>query len=123
MVRLRLQDPSLTGELVMFLRRCQCSVRDLGSATVGVGLGHPLDLDAALRRVQSGLCARCGESIADALFRLGSAHCHDCRESPRLNGQSEIDALRDDWTRMEVEAYLMVWRSLHPDAHVELLAA
>ncbi|TMK92300.1 MAG: hypothetical protein E6G42_07775 [Actinobacteria bacterium] len=122
MVQLRLHDPSLTTELVTFLRRCQCSVRDLGPATVGVGLGHPIDPDAAVQRLQSGLCYRCGNLIADSLFRLGSSRCHDCRESPGLDTRPDIDALREDWTRMEVESYLRVWRSLHPDAYVELVA-
>jgi len=122
-VRLRLHDPSQTSELISFLRRCQCDVRDLGPATVGVGLGHPVDPDAAVQRLQSGLCCRCGDLIADSLFRLGSSRCHDCRESPRSDTRPDIEALRDDWTRMEVESYLRVWRSLHPGAEVDLLVA
>ena len=30
--------------------------------------------------------------------------------------------VRDEWARMEVEAYLKVWRALHPDCSVELVA-
>ena len=36
-VRLRLGDPMLAPELVVFLRRCQCEVDHLGPATLGVG--------------------------------------------------------------------------------------
>jgi|SRR4051812_44473277 hypothetical protein len=122
MVRLRLQDPSSTPELVSFLRRCQCQVRDLGAATLGVGVGHDVDPDAAVRRLQSGLCCRCGKEIADSLFRLGSSRCHDCRDSTGVDRRSDTEALREDWTQMEVEAYLKVWQALHPDVGVELVA-
>jgi hypothetical protein len=27
----------------------------------------------------------------------------------------------DEWTRMEVEAYVKVWQALHPEGHVELV--
>ena len=120
MVRLRLQDPSVTLELVAFLRRCQCNVQHLGPTTVGVGLGHPIDLEAAVQRVQTGLCYSCGELIEDALFRLGSGRCHDCRESN--GGHRNGEGARERWTRMEVESYLRIWRAQHPGAYVELVA-
>jgi hypothetical protein len=122
MVRLRLHDPSFTPELVSFLRRCECQVRDLGPAIVGVGVGHAVDPEAAVRRLRSGVCCRCGSVIADALFRLGSAHCHDCRESSHVDSRVDTQRLHEEWTRMEVEAYLRVWRVLHPGAEVELVA-
>jgi hypothetical protein len=118
MVRLQLDDPSLTPELVAFLRRCQCEVMHLGPTSVSVGLGHPVDPDAAVQRLQDGRCYRCGEQIERVLFRLGSPRCHDCRESSGPGG----DTARDSWTRMEVESYLRVWESLHPGARVELVA-
>jgi hypothetical protein len=120
MVRLRVHDPSTTLELVAFLRRCQCNVQHLGPTTVGVGLGHAVDLEAAVRRVQTGLCYSCGELIEEALFRLGSARCHDCRESSGEHRHRE--GAQERWTRMEVEAYLRIWRAQNPDAHVELVA-
>ncbi len=119
MVRLRLQDPSVTLDLVAFLRRCQCNVEHLGPTTVGVGLGHPVDLEAAVQRVQTGLCYSCGELIEDALFRLGSGRCHDCRESSGAHRNGE--GAQERWTRMEVESYLRIWRAQNPDAHVELV--
>jgi hypothetical protein len=121
MVRLRLHDPSFTDELVSFLRRCQCQVRDLGRATVAVGVGHDVDTDAVVRRLSSGLCCRCSGAIEQALFRLGSPHCHDCREGSSLSRRGEAE-IRDEWTRMEVESYLRVWRALHPGAAVDLVA-
>ena len=121
MVRLRLHDPTFTDELVSFLRRCQCQVRDLGRDTVAVGVGHDVDTEAVVRRLSSGLCCRCGDEIEQALFRLGSPHCHDCREGSGLSRRAEAE-IRDEWTRMEVESYLRVWRALHPGAVVDLVA-
>jgi hypothetical protein len=121
MLQLRLHDPSFTPELVSFLRRCQCQVRDLGPAIVGVGVRHAVDPEAAVRPLRSGICCRCGSLIADALLRLGSLHCHDCRESSHLNGGTDTQRLHDEWARMEIEAYLRVWRVLHPGAEVELV--
>jgi hypothetical protein len=118
MVRLRVHDPSRTAELVTFLRRCQCEVQHLGPSTVGVGLGHPVDPDALARRVQEGRCYVCGEAIEEVLFRLGSPRCHDCRESTGNHG----DTINESWTRIEVEAFLRIWRLRNPDALVELVA-
>ena len=122
MVRLRLHDPSFTDELVSFLRRCQCQVRDVGPATVAVGVGHDVDPEAAVQRVSSGLCCTCGDVIEEALFRLGSCRCHDCREGSAGFARRPESEVRDEWTRMEVESYLRVWRVLHPGAAVELVA-
>jgi hypothetical protein len=30
--------------------------------------------------------------------------------------------VRDEWARMEVEAYVKVWQALHPAGRVELVA-
>jgi hypothetical protein len=122
MVRLRLSDDSLTTELVGFLRRCECEVEHLGPATVAVGLRHPLDLDAAVRQLHAGRCYSCGEEIESVLFRLGSGCCHDCREETRAEQAPNPARVREDWTRMEVEAYLRVWRALHPEGRIELVA-
>ena len=119
MVRLRLDDPSVALELVAFLRRCQCNVEHLGPTTVGVGLGHPVDVEAAVQRLQTGLCYDCGDVIEEALFRLGSGRCHDCRTG---SGHRHPDSPRERWTRMEVESYLKIWRAQHPDSRVELVA-
>jgi hypothetical protein len=94
----RLEDPMLASELLTFLRRCQCEVEASGPATLEVGLRHAIDPVAArlhLRAVPT--------PATDAL---------DLDEGP----------VRDEWARMEVEAYLKVWRALHPDCGVELVA-
>jgi hypothetical protein len=83
----------LAPELVVFLRRCQCEVDHLGPATLGVGLKHAIDLETAAQQL-------------------------------KLHGAtSGVTApVRDQWARMEVEAYLKVWRALNPECSVELVA-
>lgn len=82
----------LAPELVVFLRRCQCEVDHLGPATLGVGLKHAIDLETA-------------------------AQLH------REAGSNGLTApVRDEWARMEVEAYLRVWCALHPECSVEVVA-
>jgi len=90
-VRLRLDDPMLAPELVVFLRRCQCDVDHLGPATLRVGLKHAIDLETAAQQLH------------------GST-----------NGVTA--PVREEWARMEVEAYLKVWCALHPECSVELVA-
>lgn len=93
MVRLRLDDPMLAPELVAFLRRCECTVDHLGPATLGVGLKHAIDLETAEQRLH------------------------------REAGSNGLTVpVRDEWARMEVEAYLRVWCALHPECSVELVA-
>jgi hypothetical protein len=121
MVRLRLSDDSLTTELVGFLRRCACQVESLGPATVGVSLEHPLDVDAAVRQLHARRCYRCGSPIEATLYRLGSAACQDCRDSSR-GAPPDPATVREEWTRMEIEAYLKVWQALHPEGRIDLVA-
>ena len=121
MVRVRLADDSLTDDLIEFLRRCECDVEYVGPAMLSVAILRPLDVEAAVRQLQARRCYRCGSPIEATLFRLGSASCHDCRESA-YDDEPPAARIRDDWTRMEIEAYLKVWLALHPDGGLELVA-
>jgi hypothetical protein len=123
MMELRLNDPLLASELVTFLRRCDCDVQHLGPSTLGVGLRHPIDVQTALQQLRAGRCYLCAEEIEPALAGLGSPLCLDCRQGS--NGRAaelEEGPVRDEWARMEVEAYLKVWCALHPECNVELVA-
>jgi hypothetical protein len=119
MVRLRLTNSSFVSELGTFLRRCECDVEQLGPRMLGVGVRHEIDVEVA-RQLGALRCYRC-EEIAGSVFP-GSPRCVDCR-----HGLTEFDAaearspIRDEWTRMEVEAYVKVWQALHPEGHVELI--
>jgi hypothetical protein len=123
MVRLRIDDPMLAPELLAFLRRCECDVEHRGPTTLEVDLRHSLDIEMAMRQLRAGRCYRCAGEIEPFIKRLGSPLCIDCRQS--LNGHAaELDEapIREEWTRMEVEAYVKVWCALHPDCSVELVA-
>jgi hypothetical protein len=119
MVQLRLNDTALASELGTFLRRCECVVEQLGPNTLGVAVRHGIDVDAAVRHLRAGRCYRCGDEIEPAVFGLGSPLCLDCRE-----GSDDVadGLIRDEWARMEVEAYVKVWQALHPAGRVELIA-
>ena len=123
MVRLRLTDATLAAELATFLRRCECDVDQLGPTTLGVAVRHKIAEEAALRQLRAGRCYRCGDEIESMLFRLGSPLCLDCRQGLKDVGATSVDGpAREEWTRMEVAAYLRVWQALHPDGGVELVA-
>jgi len=119
MVRLRLKDPAVTSELEAYLRRCECFVNQVGPRVLAVGIVNDVDAGAAVRHLRAGRCVRCEAPIEELVFRLGSPLCLDCRADPH---RDENTSVRDAWTRMEVEAYLQVWRALHPDSAVELVA-
>jgi hypothetical protein len=119
MVQLQLNDPAATLELEAFLRRCECFVNQVGPLLLAVGIAHDVDATAAVRHLRGGCCVRCGASIEECVFRLGSPLCLECRADPFRDQDTSV---RDAWTRMEVEAYVQVWRALHPDSAVELVA-
>jgi hypothetical protein len=119
MVQLQLNDPAATLELEAFLRRCECFVNQVGPRLLTVGIAHDVDVTAAVRHLRAGSCIRCEAPIEELVFRLGSPLCLECRDDPR---RDEDTSVRDAWTRMEVEAYVHVWRALHPDSAVELVA-
>ena len=121
MVRVRLADDSLTEDLIGFLRRCECEVNVLGPAFVSVAIRRPVDVEAAVRQLQARRCFRCGGEIELTLFRLGSPSCHDCRETVR-DETPPAARIHEEWSRMEIEAYLKVWLALHPDGDAELVA-
>jgi hypothetical protein len=119
MVQLRLNDTALASELGRFLRRCECEVEHLGPTTLGVGVRHGIDIEAAVRELRAGRCYRCGGEIEATVFGLGSPQCLDCRHGSNNVAEGSI---RDEWTKMEVEAYVKVWQALHPAERVELVA-
>jgi hypothetical protein len=119
MVQLRLSDPAVTSDLEAFLLRCECFVNQVGPRLLTVGIAHDVDVTAAVRHLRAGSCIRCDAPIEELVFRLGSPLCLECRDDPR---RDEDTSVRDAWTRMEVEAYVQVWRALHPDSAVELVA-
>jgi hypothetical protein len=118
MVQLQLNDTALASELGMFLRRCECVVEHLGPSTLGVAVRHGIDVDAAVRHFRAGRCQHRGDEIESTVFGHGSPLCLDCRHG----SDDDADGLiRDEWARMEVEAYVKVWQALHPAGRVKLI--
>ena len=111
-MRIRLDNPGFVSELTDFLRRCECQVVQVGPKLLNVELRAATNEQVALRRAQAGFCTSCGGRIERVLANLGSPKCHDCRDG--LGGDH-------DWARMEIGAFLRVWKLRHPEAHAQLL--
>lgn len=123
-MRIRLSEPSLTDELIEFLRRCDCAVTPLGNGLLNVDLRLALSYQAAMELVQAGRCYGCGTEIEPVLRDLGSTLCHDCRDGENGNADGPVHAnaaLRARWARMEVDAYLKVWGAMHAGSVLELI--
>lgn len=122
-MRIHISHPTHVADLIEFLRRCQCSVEQIGKRTVSVALDPPVTLAAALSLVREGVCYACAGAIESPLVRLGSPLCLDCRSSE--GGRSfELDAgdmRRLQWARMEVDSYLRVWQARHKGVRALLL--
>ena len=71
MARLRLQHSSSGLGLLAFLRRRRGKHRLDGALRIVP--------ESAVERLETGLCYLCGDLIEQALYRLGSPRCHDCR--------------------------------------------
>jgi hypothetical protein len=78
------------------------------------------ELVVFLRRCQCDV-----DHLGPATLGVGLKHAIDLETAAQhLRGAtSGVTApVRDQWARMEVEAYLKVWRALHPECSVELVA-
>jgi hypothetical protein len=125
-LRIRLVDPSRVGELLEFLRRRSCVVEQVDAVTLDVWpppLLHEGNNGDELLALEDGQvsCAACGDPVEEALSRLGSPRCHDCRAESLLghplgaamNGDAHH---RHQRARLEVQAYLRAWRAEHDGA-------
>jgi hypothetical protein len=121
-LRIRLVDPMRVGELLEFLRRRSCVAEQVDAVTIDVWPPpllheHGRNGDGALALEDGQVsCAACGEAVEEALSRLGSPRCHDCR-GESLQGQPLGASLngnghhRRERARLEVHAYLRQWRA------------
>ena len=114
---------SLAHDLLDFLRRCGCEVEQACPDIIDVRLEPIVSVDAVLSFVRDRRCYACGEEVAEVLAKLGSALCHDCRDRAVASGRAPERVVRSLWARMEIDAYLRVWRAQHPDVEVALLDA
>ncbi len=122
-MKVRLANSALLGDLIEYLRRCECLVERDGSETLRVDLNGAVSFEAAMSRVRSGLCYRCGAEVESVLWKLGSPLCLDCRES--RSGQSPQEpafTAQQEWRRMQLRAYLKVWQARHPGVEAQLIS-
>jgi len=120
-VRVRVAESTLVRDLLDFLRRCGCKVEQSSPDVLDVQLEPDVSLEAALSLVRDRRCYGCGGQIPEVLAKLGSPLCHDCRDHSGGSGRASKRALGALWARMEVDAYLRVWRAQHPGAGVAVL--
>ena len=121
-MRIDVSDAALVEDLLEFLRRCSCTSEQTGPTSLQVALDPAVSVGAALSLVRAGVCYACAGTIEPPLARLGSALCLECRESEGArHGESRADhPARQQWARMEIEAYLRVWQAHHPEAQATL---
>lgn len=108
-------------DLLDFLRRCGCEVEQSSPDVLDVRLEPNVSVEAALSLVRDRRCYGCGGHVSEVLANLGSPLCHDCRDGAGTSGRASKRALGDIWARMEVDAYLRVWRAQHPGTGVAVL--
>jgi hypothetical protein len=119
-VRVRVAESTLVRDLLDFLRRCGCEVEQSSPDVLDVQLQPEVSVEAVLSLVRDRLCYGCGGRIPDVLAKLGSSLCHDCRDRA-ASGRAPERSLGALWARMEVDAYLRIWRAQHPDTAVSVL--
>ena len=110
-MRVRLDVPNDLGEIVGFLRSCDCRVRHISKEVLDVGFEHETEIQRSLDLVAAGRCYGCAAVVPEPLAQLGSPLCQDCRDNGRGEG---LDRLR-------IEAYLRIWNALHPAARASIL--
>lgn len=121
-MRIDVSDRALVEDLLEFLRRCSCTAERTGPTSLQVALDPSVSVGAALNLVRAGVCYACAGTIERPLARLGSALCLECRDSEgaRHDGTRADQTARQQWARMEIEAYLRVWQAKHSEARVTL---
>jgi hypothetical protein len=108
-LRIRLLDPTGLAELLAYLRERGCIAEQVDQVAVDVWPAPLLH-----EREGDGLCAACGEEVEQALRRLGSPRCHDCRsEAPTAVGTPMNGDARQRCRRAlaELQEHLRAWRA------------
>jgi hypothetical protein len=114
-LRIRLVDPTKVGDLLAYLRERGCIAEQVDPVAIDVWPAPLLH-----ERAGDGLCAACGEQVEEALRRLGSPRCHDCRiEAPAtILGAARNGDRRARWRQAlaELQEHLRAWRALDGSA-------
>ncbi len=112
-MRVRLEEPDDLGDIIVFLRSCDCRARHVANDMIDVGFVAETEIQRSLDLVAAGRCYGCAAVVTEALAELGSPLCQDCRDS----GRGRADGL----DRLRIEAYLRIWNALHPAARASIL--
>ncbi|MFN2470206.1 MAG: hypothetical protein ABR583_04310 [Gaiellaceae bacterium] len=123
-LRIRLADPASVGALLDFLRRRACVAEQVSATTLEVwpppllhepdGGPRAADPSSLGLGVEEVACSGCGSAVEEALSRLGSPRCHDCRDEPPTT--ASVAPLQQERARVELQAYLRAWRLANGDA-------
>jgi hypothetical protein len=119
-MRVRLDDPELVASLLAFLRGHHCIVEQIAADTLAVWCPPAHENGSGPPRGEL-TCRNCGTPVADALGRLGSLRCHDCRDEALetllpgvyglANGNGDGHRARGD-----LASYVAEWEAAHAGA-------
>ena len=120
-MRVQLTHPALMASLLGFLRARDCIVEQVGENKLTVWC-PPTDCE----RGGGTICRSCGAPVAEALGRLGSLRCHDCRDQggfetllagvyAHANGNGHTAG-----ARVALADYLAEWQAQHPEADASI---
>ena len=119
-MRVRLDNPALTASLLAFLRTQDCIVEQIAADTLAVWC-PPAHRNGSADTYAELTCRHCGTPVAEALGRLGSLRCHDCRDEADgtllpgvyglANGNGNARGARD-----ELASYIAEWEAANAGA-------
>jgi hypothetical protein len=119
-IQVQLDDPVIVASLLAFLRRQNCIVEQVAADTLVVWRPppHRSGTDGPHGELT---CRYCGTPIAEALGRLGSLRCHDCRDEQRGTLLPGVygTATRNGTARLarrEILAYIAEWNAGQAEA-------
>ena len=119
-MRVRLDNPGLVASLFAFLCRQGCIVEQIATDTLAVWC-PPAHENGSEPPPGELTCRNCGTPVADALGRLGSLRCHDCRDEalesllPGVYGLANGNG-NGHRARGDLAAYVAEWKADHAGA-------
>lgn len=119
-MRVRLVDPGLIESLLVFLRTQDCVVEQVAPDTLAVWC-PPAKGNGSKPARGVMTCRSCGTPVAEALGRLGSLRCHDCRDEghetllPGVYGLANGNG-KAGGARGELASYIAEWEASNAGA-------
>jgi hypothetical protein len=119
-MQVHLDDPALVASLLAFLRSQDCIVEQIAADRLVVWRPPPHRNGSESARGEM-TCRYCGTPIAEALGRLGSLRCHDCRDDehgtllPGVYGLATRNG-NGGVPHRDLAAYIAEWNAGQPEA-------